>query len=475
MKKKILLLLPILTALFTFSCNKDDKQQINISFKQAEYFAYEDETFKVETVTNSKKTLKFSVENDEIASISSKGVVICKQPGDTKLYVTVEGITASSKLHIDESKESSCGIEVQAEKVDLSLKDKVSQKIAPRYYIIIDEKIYDDTKVFTYESSDESVFTVASDGTISAVAPGTANLLISTSGINKEIVVDVYNEFIATPEKWLNVLSTHQLTDGEAETGPYTSFDCFDYRALVTNDLDFTNTPYTCEDEGHGSKGYYPSLQRSQYYGFAGEINGGLHTLSNINFADVKYVDGKGNSGIQSLFGHLRGAYIHDLEFIDVKFTQPNCAMLAATDRCGTPSYSYNGGNKHITKVERVYIEATTAQCTAGLYHEMCGSTINDLVLKLRYVGAGTLTNTTSMLVRNLYNWDNGSVNNVILFTDDNEVANTVQNVSGQTNPLKMDRLMNTESKIEAAYFAKQYFSSTVWNIGTNDLPTLIK
>lgn len=131
--------------------------------------------------SNSRPTVKWSSADEKVATVSSSGVVTGRRAGTTKITVTT-----------DNGKTASCTVTVPPDPSSVSLPSAISlYRGANRRlsYTLQPSNAYNSV---VWSSSDNHVATVASDGTVTAHYPGSANITVTThNGVSATCRVDV--------------------------------------------------------------------------------------------------------------------------------------------------------------------------------------------------------------------------------------------------------------------------------------------
>ena len=134
----------------------------------------------------SDKTVSWSSSDSAVATVDTDGVVTGVAEGSATITVTTNdgGHTAEATVTVTESV---TGVSLDQSEVDFQLTGKTAALTAT-----VSPANAPDTSV-TWSSSDESVATVASDGTVTSVGSGTATITVTTNdgGLTAEATVSV--------------------------------------------------------------------------------------------------------------------------------------------------------------------------------------------------------------------------------------------------------------------------------------------
>ena len=149
-----------------------------------------------EGVTISDKT--WSSSDDSIVSVTKEGIVKGEKTGEATITCVVKGknageedekdITLTCSVKVEEAEnpaptDYTITLTLTPASASLDLKDNKTVKLSPS--VEISEGGPTD-KTVTYKSSDESVATVAADGTVTAVKAGTATITCTTNAKDKD-------------------------------------------------------------------------------------------------------------------------------------------------------------------------------------------------------------------------------------------------------------------------------------------------
>lgn len=183
------ILIPIFLLVFAFilaSCS--DKVEVSISL-DADFttFVGEEAQLKAEVKGAENATLVFTSENPTVASVDEGGKVVALKEGTAKIYVEIEeheGVEAVvtvkvvAKVTLDDFAPASVMVSADAEEIVLGGNLKVGALVMPASA----------NKALVWESSDEEVLVVNSEGTVFAVGFGEA--VITAKAALKDTVKD---------------------------------------------------------------------------------------------------------------------------------------------------------------------------------------------------------------------------------------------------------------------------------------------
>ncbi|MDR6550504.1 hypothetical protein J2736_001691 [Paenibacillus qinlingensis] len=130
--------------------------------------------------------VSYTSSNPSVASVSADGIVTALKAGTAEITATFEGKTAKStvivvavtKLSFDESKHSLVKGETYLAPLKLTYSDGVESYL---------------TQDVIYRSSHDKVASIAADGTITAVKPGSATITATYRGKQADIKIKVFN------------------------------------------------------------------------------------------------------------------------------------------------------------------------------------------------------------------------------------------------------------------------------------------
>lgn len=99
MKKKLLLLITVLCLTFTFATPLNVNAGRKFKLNKTSISLSVGKTYKLK-VRNTKKSIRWSVKNKKIASVSKKGTVKAKKSGTTYVYAKVSGTNKKLKCKV---------------------------------------------------------------------------------------------------------------------------------------------------------------------------------------------------------------------------------------------------------------------------------------------------------------------------------------------------------------------------------------
>ena len=450
MKKGSALLL-ISTLFLVASCNHNDPsleshqnttpssrvEAAKVTFAKTEITVEEESQTLLAFETNRPGLVIFTSSDESVAVVSKEGVVLAKKAGDTTIKASVEEANATLTLHVIPAKGETAIVAPSILYLDTKSKQPVS----------IDAKLLQDGKenpsaIFTYEVADDTVASVDTNGVITPIKSGNTIITIRSDNISIDILADVYDEAIHTPKEF-----TTFLTTGQAK---YDAKGTPNYRAYLANDLDFKDTVY---------EGYNTADDRVDATAFSAELNGRFHAIRNITFTQ--------NENPQSLFGQCVGSKVYDLAFLNVTYTSEKAGGLAlkAAKKWATVSTA--------ASFENIYLEANIENQWGGLIPTFYGNDMTNVVAKLSSKD-GVSYDTIRGLATNAYNWDQGILQNVIVYSSCGAITPIGHSEYINGRELDVSSLHCTESVTEAAYWGITSLDASRWNLSPTACPSLI-
>ncbi len=123
--------------------------------------------------------VSWTVEPAAIASVDTDGNVTGIAPGQAQLFATFNELVDSVRIAVVISENAAASVDISAPKTSLSIGESVVVTAVVKN--INDEPI--STSTVQWQSSNETVVTVAADGTVTAVGNGTASLFGIVDGV----------------------------------------------------------------------------------------------------------------------------------------------------------------------------------------------------------------------------------------------------------------------------------------------------
>ena len=484
--KFLALLLCIMTAASVASCKKGDgesslqssgssssietpvtSENIELSLNKSTLTLVEDEVEVLVATSNVSRTVTWTSDNEQVATVSVVGQVIAKTAGTAKVTARIGDTTAECVVTVTAaSPKTEDYINVESTAY-LSLKDETTPQILPRYIAIGEngEEI-DDTKAFTFESLNTAVVTVDECGVITPIDEGTADIVVRCGDVVTYVVADVYTSIITTTEEWMEIFVEKDLFA----------------RYYLATDLDFTGKEYNI--------GKYAGREQ----GFYGELNGGFHTVSNVTVTGDTGTEG------QSLFGGAKCVNIHDVAFMGVKYTDSRASGICSSlmqhvnlsDDGGWAVFGdevvVNGKvvpgaiplpdmDKIIfpSKINNVILDAEfIGHGNVGFCKSFYGGIINDLYLNLRRGDDDAFSDSDYMFTQTLHIWYlPNAASNTVIRIDKGMLSETINKVDSYDLP--MSDVTYTVDEMKANYKAYQMFDTAVWSITPKGIPTFAK
>lgn len=408
-----------------------------VSFTKQEISVEEESQLTLPYETNRPGQVMFASSDESIAVVSKTGVLLAKKVGDVVIRAAVEDAAASLTVHVIPAKGEAV-ISVPS-KIYLDLKNKGTVALNPK---LSRDGVEDATASFTYESKDPTIASVNDQGIVTPVKTGSVLLTIKSGNLTANVLADVYDEAIHTPQEF-----TTFLTTGRAK---YTAQGVPNYRAYLANDLDFQGVVY---------EGYLTDASRNDAAAFSAEFNGCFHVIKNITFTN------DGNP--QSLFGQCIASNIYDIAFLNVTYTSEQAGGLAwsVAKKWSTVSTG--------ARFENIYLDLHIENNFGGLITTFYGNDMTNVVAKLSPLDGGTY-DTVRGLATNAYNWDQGILQNVIVYSACGSITSIghAEYLSGRE--LDTSSLHCTDSLTEAAYWGMNLLDTSRWHLSPTECPSMI-
>lgn len=442
-------------------------ENIELSLNKSTLTLVEDETEVLVATSNVSRTVTWSSDNEQVATVSVVGKVIAKTAGTAKITAQIGNTTAECIVTVtSEPPKTEDYIEVESTAY-LSLKAETEPQIRPRYIAVGENgEEVDNTKTFTFESLNTAVATVDESGVITPIDEGTADIVVRCGDVVTYVVADVYTSIITTPEEWMEIFVEKDLFA----------------RYYLATDLDFTGKEYNIGKYAGREKGFY------------GELNGGFHTVSNVTVTGDTGTEG------QSLFGGAKCVNIHDVAFIGVKYTDARASGICSSlmqhvnisdnggwvvsgDKVLVNGKEIQGaipmpeGDKIIfpSKVNNIILDAEfIGHGNVGFCKSFYGGIINDLYLNLRRGDDKTFDDSDYMFVQTLHIWYlPNAASNTVIRIDGGMLSEMINRVDSYELP--MSDVSYTADEMQANYKAYQMFDKSVWSITPKGIPTFAK
>lgn len=178
----LLLALTLCFSVTFLACKKDNEEtvdstvQIKLNVSELRLRIYSQYTLSVKT--NGDYQLTFASEDNSIATVSNEGVITAEKVGQTKINVSYDGVVATCVLTVYET------TEIPTFTI-FGVDDSRTIRLLPsQTYKVTPDVEYAGEKVVAsvvMESSNESIATVANDGTITAIKQGTVTVNCSAT------------------------------------------------------------------------------------------------------------------------------------------------------------------------------------------------------------------------------------------------------------------------------------------------------
>lgn len=438
---------------------------VTISLNKTELSLTEDESEKLIATTNVSKGIDWESDNTTVATVSAAGKVIAKSEGVAKITakigsavavctVTVLAAPAKTEDYID------------VESVHyLSISDGTSPQIQPRYIKVTEDgESVDDAKTFTYRSMNPQVATVDETGMIAAVDKGTTDIVVSCGDVVTYVTADVYTDVVTNTDEWFEMINQNDILA----------------RYYLATDLDFTGVTYNM-DNNHGS-----------WKGFAGELNGDYHTLSNIEVTGTH----------QSLLGSANCAIVKNIAFTNVIFTEKGasgiCSQLKqhmnVTDfenltvsgndvlidgkviKGAFKSTEMQGVVMFPSSFSNVILDASfVGHGNTGFCEEFYGGTLSNIYLNLRRGDDKAFSDADFAVCKGLYIWTSpNAASNVFVCISNGELSITPERRNG-SRELPMDNVNYYADLMQANYQAYIALDENVFDVQPKGLPSFVK
>lgn len=476
-KKLIILFLCFGVALSCVACDHSDEDDgdnntpsYSITLDKTECTIAVDEELYLTVTTDAKGAVSWSSSDRAVATVDSNGRILTKEVGVATITAAINDISASCKLIVTESVEQNSARLLVDDTCFLSLKDGAT-KISVEY-VLDGSDSASTASAITYRSSDESVVTVSSNGTLTPVSLGTAVVVVECEGLAASVVADVYTASISTPAEWLAMIANSCQFPEKIST---------DERFYLKNDIDFADVTYDI-----GNTAYGANTDQNNPYHFAAEINGNYHTVKNIT---EWAVDASNPENHQSIFGRTIGATIRNIAFENVVFNSSAsyglCSVLMQ-------HFSDMSGVGTITNlIENVSADFSYDFDTAngkgsvavGVTRSAYGATLKNVFVHMH---AADDTKLLTDMYDNVYGfahaewvWYGGSLSNVIVLVENVPAggASFINDDAG--DPIYKHTKTNcyaVDTVIQAAYYANKCLDKTIWSVTSSDtIPSFIR
>lgn len=427
----------------------DPKTNVTVTLDKTSYEAKEDEIFSLVVTVTPARSVRWSSSEPKIASVSSKGKVIAKREGSATITAEADGVKATCLVTVTASDADGADVYIKtAEQTYLVAKNDEPAPIGASLVRFDGEKeTVVDGATFKYESTDESVATVSEDGKITAVAEGTADVIISAKGYTEYVSADIYTASVSTPEEWLAMFKEDFR---------------FNDRYYLKNDIDFQGEEYALGRDNNT---------------FCSEVNGNYHTVKNItSWRDKRYND-PSMDAFQSIFGiTVIGIKAKNLTFENIRFTKTNCALIS-DNYYSHESIVNDKGETERTVQHETYISNIRASVVygansgRGLCSTLIGGSAENVFLELKRADGRAFDKNFGIIERDYLSWGLGSctLNKVIVFANGAPVW--VKYPSSSSVKLADSYLSATRQ--DAVYRAFVTFDKAVWELSETELPVL--
>lgn len=417
---------------------------------------YEGSGAKIVATVSDGTRVTYSSSNTQVASVSSAGEVLAKSVGTAVITATAGTATATCDVEVVADDSTSASFVLPSEPIQLSLKEYDDYRPTcdrNQYVTFIDSSI---DSVPTFQSDNESVFTVDADGTLTAKSAGTANVTVTLGNYSDTAEVSVYTMCIHDSATWLDMVNNH--------------FNEKQNRYLVTNDIDMSAVAY----ETKAMWLWDSENQKNDITAFSGELDGNGYTVSNITWTNASHPE-------QSVFGFVASAYIHDISFVKVTFagerTNDNIKQCGLAVVIGAPVDE----NVTKSKIENVFCDFVyTTNNTRAICDQYRNCDINNVFVQMSsYDGLDLNQNCGYGFASKIVNANVLSISNVVVY---HKGGSLTLETTGQEDgydtvevslPVLQKGVFMFDELVEACNKAGQLFDQSVWNLNQDKLPTL--
>lgn len=142
-------------------------------------------SYEIEPAAFEDRTPQFTVADTSVATVDENGVLKGVAEGKTTIIAKAMSCSTRIEVTVKVSISDIKGVE------DITLTEGDTKQLEPKIKAEgVDKKTIDEYKI-SYKSSDTGIAKVNDSGLITAVAPGTAKIVLSVKGFEKEISVTV--------------------------------------------------------------------------------------------------------------------------------------------------------------------------------------------------------------------------------------------------------------------------------------------
>ena len=445
------------------SSSTESPESVSVSLDQTAVSLTEDETITLKAMASNGKSVSWASDNPTVATVSATGKVIAKRTGVAIITAAIGSSSATCMVTVMAAKEKSADYIVAESSIYMSMQTQATAKIQAVYMAVEENGAASENtdKKFTYESLNDAVATVSETGEVIPVGIGSTDVLVRCGDVETYVFVDVYSRLISNVDEWNDMLCQQDMFA----------------RYYVTQDIDFSQREYNAFQSGRGK-------------GFTGELNGGYHTISNVEV--VK------EGGTQSLLGGVVTATVKNIAFANVHFTAPSASGI-----CDSLLQHRDIGefeNCQITN-EKIIIDGKTVKGAfkapemdviifpsyftnvlldasfvghgnVGFCQDFYGGMLNDVYINMRRGDSNDFNEADYALCRNLYIWNAPNVvNNTVIRYDAGKINTTMERLMGSYE-LPVNNIFIGMSEMEANYSAYQTFDASVWSVTPTGLPT---
>ena len=244
----------------------------------------------------SKKFLKWSVDNEEIATIKN-GVLTGKQEGTVKVKVTstsTEGANVKASCTVTVKSVELTGITLNKTNVTMNIDDREKLEISF-------EPTNASNKDVEWSSSNDAVAKVEQDGTIQAISGGKAVIKVESKENS-----DIYKECTVIVQQIIEISTVEELKTFEKAVNAGDAY--IGKKVILKNDLNLNKAEWTAigtestpfsgsfDGQGHTISGLYINKTSKLYQGFFGYVEGESSIIENLILENVN-ITGSSNTG----------------------------------------------------------------------------------------------------------------------------------------------------------------------------------
>ncbi len=179
--KKLNLFAALAAILALVSCQKKEEESVtlnSVTLTPSEISITEGDSQSISVSVDPEnytyETIAWKSSDENIASVSSEGVVTGKGVGSATITATIDGVSGSCKVTVLENVIKVSGVSLDSEALTISLGGTASLTATV-------EPADASNKTVTWSSSDEKVATVSDEGLVTAISEGTCSVTVTTT------------------------------------------------------------------------------------------------------------------------------------------------------------------------------------------------------------------------------------------------------------------------------------------------------